>query len=385
MSPKTWTCVNVRRLQPSSNTSRQAPSAGTVSMMPVNLADFHFDLPEQLIALRPADPQDSARLLVVHSDGRIEDASIRDLPRYLSPGDVLVFNDTRVLPAALKGVRPARDGAGADVACDVNLVERVDDHTWRALARPGKRLKPGDTIRFAEGFSATITQRIDGGEIELAFSLSGPELEQALDAHGAMPLPPYIARRRPADARDRETYQTSFAGEDAASVAAPTAGLHFTPRLLSELDTAGLQRETVRLHVGLGTFKPLEDAQIEANRLHAEWRQLTSQAAARLNAARSAGHRCVPVGTTAMRTLESCTTPAGTLAPATGPTDIFLKPGDAVRATDALVTNFHLPGSSLFMLVCALMGTDVMQAAYAHAIASGYRFYSYGDACLLLP
>ena len=354
-------------------------------MMPVNLADFHFDLPEQLIALRPADPQDSARLLVVHGDGRIEDASIRDLPRYLAPGDVLVFNDTRVLPAALKGVRPARNEAGADVACDVNLVERVDDHTWRALARPGKRLKPGDPIHFAEGFSATITQRVDGGEIELSFSLSGPELEQALDAHGAMPLPPYIARRRPADARDRETYQTSFAGEDAASVAAPTAGLHFTPRLLSELDAAGLQRETVRLHVGLGTFKPLEDAQIEANRLHAEWRRLTPEAAARLNVARAAGHRCVPVGTTAMRTLESCTTPAGTLAPATGPTDIFLKPGDAVRATDALVTNFHLPGSSLFMLVCALMGTDVMQAAYAHAIASDYRFYSYGDACLLLP
>ncbi|WP_340691569.1 tRNA preQ1(34) S-adenosylmethionine ribosyltransferase-isomerase QueA [Hyphomonas sp.] len=354
-------------------------------MMPVNLADFHFHLPEQLIALRPADPQDSARLLVVHGDGRIEDASIRDLPRYLSSGDVLVFNDTRVLPAALKGVRPARDAAGSDVACDVNLVERVDDHTWRALARPGKRLKPGDSIHFAEGFQAVITQRVDGGEIELSFSLSGPELEQALDAHGAMPLPPYIARRRPADARDRETYQTSFAGEDAASVAAPTAGLHFTPRLLSELDAAGLQRETVRLHVGLGTFKPLEDAQIEANRLHAEWRRLTPESASRLNAARAAGHRCIPVGTTAMRTLESCTTPTGTLVPATGPTDIFLKPGDAVRATDALVTNFHLPGSSLFMLVCALMGTDVMQAAYAHAIASGYRFYSYGDACLLLP
>ena len=385
MFPKTWMCVNVRRSRPSSNTDRQAPLAGTVNMMPVNLADFHFDLPEHLIALRPADPQDSARLLVVHGDGRLEDANVRDLPRYLSSGDVLVFNDTRVLPAALKGVRPARNEAGADVACDVNLVERVDDHTWRALARPGKRLKPGDPIHFAEGFSATITQRVDGGEIELSFSLSGPELEQALDAHGAMPLPPYIARRRPADARDRETYQTSFAGEDAASVAAPTAGLHFTPRLLMELDTAGLQRETVRLHVGLGTFKPLEDAQIEANRLHAEWRRLTPEAAARLNAVRAAGHRCVPVGTTAMRTLESCATPAGTLAPATGPTDIFLKPGDAVRATDALVTNFHLPGSSLFMLVCALMGTDVMQAAYAHAIASDYRFYSYGDACLLLP
>ncbi|MEH6411983.1 MAG: tRNA preQ1(34) S-adenosylmethionine ribosyltransferase-isomerase QueA [Hyphomonas sp.] len=353
--------------------------------MPMNLAAFDFDLPEHLIALRPADPQDSARLLVVHGDGRLEDANVRDLPRYLSAGDVLVFNDTRVLPAALKGIRPARGETGADVACDVNLVERISENTWRALARPGKRLKPGDTIRFADGFHALITQRIDGGEIELSFSRSGAALEQALDAHGAMPLPPYIARHRPADARDRDTYQTSFAGDDAASVAAPTAGLHFTPRLLSELDAAGLQRETVRLHVGLGTFKPLEAAQLEANRLHAEWRRLTPETAGRLNAARAAGHRCVPVGTTAMRTLESCATPSGTLVPATGPTDIFLKPGDAVRATDALVTNFHLPGSSLFMLVCALMGTDVMQAAYAHAIASDYRFYSYGDACLLLP
>jgi S-adenosylmethionine:tRNA ribosyltransferase-isomerase len=351
----------------------------------MNLAAFDFELPERLIALRPADPQDSARLLVVHGDGRLEDANVRDLPRYLSAGDVLVFNDTRVLPAALKGVRPARSDTGADVACDVNLVERISENTWRALSRPGKRLKPGDTIHFADGFHAVMTQRIDGGEIELSFSRSGAALEQALDAHGAMPLPPYIARRRPADARDRDTYQTSFAGDDAASVAAPTAGLHFTPRFLSELDAAGLQRETVRLHVGLGTFKPLEAAQLEANRLHAEWRRLTPETAGRLIAARAAGHRCVPVGTTAMRTLESCATPSGILVPATGPTDIFLKPGDAVRATDALVTNFHLPGSSLFMLVCTLMGTDVMQVAYAHAIAADYRFYSYGDACLLLP
>ena len=260
----------------------------------MNLAAFDFDLPEKLIALRPADPQDSARLLVVHGDGRLEDATVRDLPRYLLPGDVLVFNDTRVLPAALKGIRPARDAAGADVACDVNLVERINDNIWRALARPGKRLKPGDVIRHPRSCPARQTRR----------------------------------NARP---------------------------------------------------------QPLEEAQLEANRLHAEWRRLTPETADRLNMARAAGHRCVPVGTTAMRTLESCTTDAGTLAPATGPTDIFLKPGDAVRATDALVTNFHLPASSLFMLVCALMGTDVMQAAYAHAIASGYRFYSYGDACLLLP
>ncbi|KCZ47622.1 MULTISPECIES: tRNA preQ1(34) S-adenosylmethionine ribosyltransferase-isomerase QueA [unclassified Hyphomonas] len=351
----------------------------------MDLTQFQFDLPERLIALRPAEPQDSARLLVVHGDGRLEDAGVRDLPRYLNAGDVLVFNDTRVLPAALKGVRPARDETGQDVACDVNLTERIDGCNWRALARPGRRLKDGDTIVFAEGFTAEITGHHEGGEIGLRFSLEGDALTAALDRHGAMPLPPYIARRRPADAKDRETYQTKFAGEDAASVAAPTAGLHFTPRLLSECDAAGLVRETVRLHVGLGTFKPLEEKQLEENRLHEEWRRLTPETAARLNAARASGHRVVPVGTTAMRTLESCVDADGVLHPATGPTDIFLKPGDAVQGTDALVTNFHLPGSSLFMLVSALMGTDVMRAAYAHAIANEYRFYSYGDACLLLP
>ena len=351
----------------------------------MDLTQFQFDLPERLIALRPVEPQDASRLLVVHGDGRLEDAGVRDLPRYLTAGDVLVFNDTRVLPAALKGVRPARDETGQDVACDVNLTERIDAANWRALARPGRRLKDGDTIVFAEGFTAEITGHHDGGEIGLRFSLEGDALTDALDRHGAMPLPPYIARRRPADAKDRETYQTEFAGEDAASVAAPTVGLHFTPRLLSECDAAGLVREKVRLHVGLGTFKPLEEKQLEENRLHQEWRRLTPETAERLNAARASGHRVVPVGTTAMRTLESCVDTDGILHPATGPTDIFLKPGDAVRGTDALVTNFHLPGSSLFMLVSALMGTDVMRAAYAHAIANDYRFYSYGDACLLLP
>ena len=351
----------------------------------MDLTQFNFDLPEALIALRPAEPQDAARLLVVHGDGRLEDASVRDLPRYLAPGDVLVFNDTRVLPAALKGVRPARDGASRDVNVDVNLVERIDARRWLALARPGRRLKEGDTIQFADGFSAAITGRREGGEIELAFDCEGSDLEAALDAHGAMPLPPYIARRRPADAKDRETYQTKFAGEEAASVAAPTAGLHFTPRLLEEIDAARIARETVRLHVGLGTFKPLEEKHLLENKLHEEWRRLTPEVAARLNKARAAGSRIVPVGTTAMRTLESCAEDDGTLNAATGPTDIFLKPGDRIRATDALVTNFHLPESSLFMLVCTLMGTDVMQAAYAHAIREGYRFYSYGDACLLLP
>ena len=351
----------------------------------MDLDAFDFHLPEERIALRPAEPQDSARLLVVHADGRLEDAHIRDLPGYLTAVDVLVFNDTRVLPAALRGTRPARDEAGQDVAVDVNLVEELDEGLWRALARPGRRLREGDKIEFSEGFSARLAARHEGGEVDLAFDTSGRALTDWLDEAGAMPLPPYIARRRAADARDRETYQTRFAGEEARSVAAPTAGLHFTDRLLGEIDAAGLKRETVRLHVGLGTFAPLSEEAVQVNRLHEEWRRLTPEVAERLNAARAGGHRVVPVGTTAMRTLESCADAAGQLQPATGPTDIFLKPGDKIRATDALVTNFHLPRSSLFMLVCALMGTDIMQAAYAHAIAQEYRFYSYGDACLLLP
>ncbi|WP_084419434.1 tRNA preQ1(34) S-adenosylmethionine ribosyltransferase-isomerase QueA [Henriciella litoralis] len=351
----------------------------------MDLSAYAFDLPEHLIALRPADPQDSARLLVVHGDGRLEDKSVRDLPSLLSAGDMLVFNDTRVIPAALSGVRLARDEKGMDVDVDANLVERVGPATWRTLARPGKRLKPGDTIRFGPDFLAEIKGKAETGEISLEFNVSGESLDAALDAHGAMPLPPYIARRRAADRTDRETYQTSFAGDDAQSVAAPTAGLHFTPRLRAELEAAAITQETVRLHVGLGTFSPLKESQLTSGRLHEEWRRISPEAAERMNAARAAGGRLVPVGTTALRTLESSVDEDGKLMATTGPTDIFLKPGDKLSATDALVTNFHLSESSLFMLVCALMGTDVMQAAYAHAIKHEYRFYSYGDACLLLP
>jgi S-adenosylmethionine:tRNA ribosyltransferase-isomerase len=349
------------------------------------LAPYDFELPEALIALRPAQPQDSARLLVIHGDGRLVDGRVRDLPHHLNAGDVMVFNDTRVLPAALKGIRPKRDETGRDVACDVNLVEQVSPGTWTALARPGKRLRVGDRLELGTGFAAEIIAKRDDGQIDVKFPVSGVELERALEQNGAMPLPPYIARRRPADAADRDTYQTAFAGDVAASVAAPTAGLHFTPRLLSEVDTAGIRRETVRLHVGLGTFAPLQAEQIEASRLHAEWRSLSEKTAETLNEARANGARVVPVGTTAMRTLESCAGTDGQLSAATGPTDIFLKPGDFVGATDGLVTNFHLPRSSLFMLVSALIGTDILQAAYAHAIAQEYRFYSYGDACLVLP
>ncbi len=309
-----------------------------------------------------------------------------DLPDYLTKGDALVFNDTRVLPAALKGTRPARDEVGNDVRFDANLVEQVNGNTWLALVRPGRRLKPGDVVQFGDGFSATIGEKQDSGEIALQFDRADRALEQALEQFGAMPLPPYIARKRAADAKDKETYQTRFATDAAKSVAAPTAGLHFTERLLGQIDAAGLIRESVRLHVGLGTFAPLKESQIDEDRLHAEWRQMTAATAGRLNQVRQSGRRWVAVGTTAMRTLESCTDANdGTLIPQSGETDIFLKPGDPIVATDALMTNFHLPRSSLFMLVCALMGTEVMQAAYAHAIAQKYRFYSYGDACLLLP
>lgn len=351
----------------------------------LDLDAFDFQLPENRIALRPVEPQDAARLLVVHGDGRLEDAHVRDLPRYLNVGDALVFNDTRVLPAALKGVRKARNADGHDVQVDINLVEETGDGHWMALVRPGRRLQPGDVIEIAAGFSARLIAKHSGGDVELAFTCAGNDVMGQLDAHGAMPLPPYIARRRGADAQDRVTYQTRLAADEARSVAAPTAGLHFTDRLLAEIDEAGLVRETVRLHVGLGTFAPLDEAALRDNRLHGEWRRLAPDVAERLNVARSRGKRCVAVGTTAMRTLESCANEDGQLVAQTGATDIFIKPGDPIRATDALVTNFHLPRSSLFMLVCALMGTDVMQAAYAHAIASEYRFYSYGDACLLLP
>lgn len=323
--------------------------------------------------------------MVVHGDGRLVDASVRELPGFLSSGDTLVFNDTRVLPAALKGIRKARDEVGQDINVDANLVERVSSDSWLVMARPGKRLRPGDRIVFADNFSAYIKHKTADGKLVLEFDPAGEALTQALDLYGAMPLPPYIARKRPADQSDRETYQTSFAGDQAESVAAPTAGLHFTPRLMQEIGAAGIDSEMVRLHVGLGTFAPLQQSQIEAGKLHEEWREISPGTAAHLNSAREGGRKCVAVGTTSLRTLESSALENGQIQASSGSTDIFLKPGYKFRATDALLTNFHLPKSSLFMLVCAFMGTDIMQAAYAHAVRKDYRFYSYGDACLLLP
>jgi len=315
----------------------------------------------------------------------LEDRQVTDLPKYLKPSDVLVFNETRVIPAALSGVRPARDDAGSDVSVDINLTERLSENSWRALARPGKRLKAGDRVSIAEDFTAELTQKHPSGEIDLRFNQTGEALDNALHEHGAMPLPPYIARRRAADRQDRTDYQTVFAANEAGSVAAPTAGLHFTPELLAAVDASGARRKQVTLHVGLGTFAPVKDDQLERHTLHEEWRHLSEETAAALNAARWAGGRIIPVGTTALRTLESCCDVEGQLSAETGPTNIFIKPGDPIRATDMLMTNFHLPKSTLFMLVCALMGIDLMKKAYAHAVKEKYRFYSYGDACLLIP
>lgn len=324
-------------------------------------------------------------MLVVRGDGTLEDRFVSELPKFLQVGDALVFNETRVIPAALKGTRPARDENGRDVSVDLNLVERLGNSSWRALARPGKRLKVGDVVQIGDELSAKITEKHLDGEIDLLFDASDELLDDALHKYGAMPLPPYIERKRGADRRDQTDYQTVFAGDDAGSVAAPTAGLHFTSKLLEAIETSGIKRARVTLHVGLGTFAPIKDDQLERHTLHNEWRHLDDQMANDLNAVRASGGRIVPVGTTALRTLESCCARNGRFFPAKGATNIFIKPGDDIQSADMLMTNFHLPKSTLFMLVCALMSIDVMQAAYAHAIREHYRFYSYGDACLLIP
>lgn len=349
----------------------------------MKLSDFDFDLPEELIALRPAFPRDSARLLVVRGpDGRLEDCTVRDLPDLLAPGDILVANDTRVIRAALVGHRPAR-GEGADVEIEINLNSRLSPDSWSAFARPGKRLKAGDSIRFAHGLGAIVAARADA-EVHLRFNRSGAELDAAIDAAGEMPIPPYIASKRRPDEKDVSDYQTHFA-RTPGSVAAPTAGLHFTSELLERLAAAGVRRSTVTLHVNAGTFLPVKSENIADHRMHAEHATLSAEAAAAINASRASGGRCIPIGTTALRTLESAAAVAGPLGPYSAETAIFITPGYRFRVVDGLMTNFHLPRSTLFMLVSALMGLDVMKRAYAHAVAQRYRFFSYGDACLLLP
>lgn len=348
--------------------------------------EFDFELPEASIALHPVTPRDAARLLVVRGGTR-EDRIVRDLPDLLEPGDVLVFNDTRVIPAALDGMRN-RDGVTARVA--LNLHMRLDAGRWLAFARPAKRLQAGDRLRFGHGNSsclmggldATVTAKGEAGEVELAFDLAGSDLDAALVAVGTVPLPPYIALKRDIEDRDRSDYQTIYARSDGA-VAAPTAGLHFTPDLFARLDARGIQRHFVTLHVGAGTFLPVKADDTAGHRMHAEWGTVSPEVASALNAARARGGRLVAVGTTSLRLLESAAGPDGTIAPFHGTTDIFITPGYAFRAVDVLMTNFHLPRSTLMMLVAAFCGLDEVRGAYAHAISAGYRFYSYGDSSLL--
>ena len=351
---------------------------------------FDFALPEERIALRPIAPRDAARCLVVRpqAPAEFEDRTMRDLPALLRRGDALVVNDTKVVPAALHGRRIGRGDREPAIAA--TLIKRLDGSRWRALVRPAKRLATGDVVRFgAEGrvcfleqLDATVEDKGEAGEITLAFAFTDAVLDQALEERGDMPLPPYIASRRAVDDKDRGDYQTIFSRAQG-SVAAPTAGLHFTQTLTDALREAGVALHRVTLHVGPGTFLPVKTDDTEGHKMHPEWGEVGAETAAALNAARRAGGRIVAVGSTALRLLESAAGDDGTLAPLSGETALFITPGYRFRAVDAMLTNFHLPRSTLFMLVCAFCGLDVMHRAYDHAIARNYRFYSYGDACLL--
>ncbi|NKI99369.1 tRNA preQ1(34) S-adenosylmethionine ribosyltransferase-isomerase QueA [Novosphingobium sp. SG707] len=337
---------------------------------------FDFALPPENIALRPVSPRDSARMLLAGPTGDFGEHQVRDLPQLLRAGDVLVFNDTRVIPAQLEGQRgEARIGA--------TLHKRIDLRRWQAFVRNGKRLREGDVIAFPAEVAATAEARHEDGSWTLAFHGDEP-VEVLLERAGRMPLPPYIAGKRPTDEADKRDYQTMFAQKDGA-VAAPTAALHFTPELIAGLEAAGIAREFLTLHVGAGTFLPVKADDTTDHQMHAEWGTISPEAAERLNAARRAGGRVIAVGTTSLRLLESACGEDGVIRPFSGDTSIFITPGYRFRAIDGLMTNFHLPKSTLFMLVSALMGLDRMQAVYAHAIATGYRFYSYGDSSLLLP
>lgn len=353
---------------------------------------FDFDLPESSIALRPPQPRDAGRMLVVRPGEALEDRAVRDLADLLRPGDALVFNDTRVIPARLHGIRYRSGSPGLRMEAMLHLREATD--RWRAFARPGKRLAIGDRVSFGRSgqgaacslgvLDATITEKGEGGEIVLRFDLSGPALDEAIVLAGELPLPPYIAGKRSTDAQDAVDYQTVYARQ-AGAVAAPTAGLHFSDDLLARIDAAGILRHCVTLHVGAGTFLPVKADDTDHHRMHAEIGFLDEETADALNRTRDGGGRIVAVGTTALRLLESAADEDGRLHAFSGPTEIFITPGTRIRAVDALMTNFHLPRSTLFMLVSAFSGLETMRAAYAHAIAAGYRFYSYGDSSLLFP
>jgi len=347
----------------------------------MKVSDFDFELPPERIALRPAEPRDSARLLVVRPDAALQDAHVTDLVALLAPGDVLVVNDTRVLPAELSGTR-IRGDLVAKVA--FNLHKRVDAQTWRAFARPAKKLQVFDRLALGddESLGAVVAAKGETGEVTLTFDLGGAELDEAIKAHGAMPLPPYIEAKRHTEDRDKSDYQTVFAARDGA-VAAPTAGLHFTESLLQHLAERGVSVERVTLHVGAGTFLPVKVEDTDDHQMHAEWGEIPEPVVQRILAKKAAGGRVIAVGTTSLRLLETAARATGTLAPFVGDTDIFITPGFQFRVVDLLMTNFHLPKSTLFMLVSAFAGFETMHAAYRHAIANQYRFYSYGDASLL--
>ena len=342
---------------------------------------FDFDLPDELIALRPASPRDSARLLVVCEDGGLEHAHVRDLANFLRAGDAVVLNDTKVIQARLRGFRQAR-GEGPEAKIEVLLHKRLGRDRFAAFARPARKLAAGDRLRLGRTITATVTARGEAGEVELRFALEGTALDVAIAAEGETPLPPYIVGKRRADERDVSDYQTLYAREDG-SVAAPTAGLHFTPSLFEGLVARGVTHENLTLHIGPGTFLPVSAEDTAQHKMHSEWAFLPGETAVRLNAMRAAGGRIVAVGTTSLRTLESAANPDGTLKPLAGETDIFITPGYRFRTAEVLLTNFHLPRSTLFMLVSAFSGLKTMQQAYAEAIRERYRFYSYGDACLL--
>jgi S-adenosylmethionine:tRNA ribosyltransferase-isomerase len=338
-------------------------------------ADFDFELPEDRIARYPAKPRDSARLLVVGD--ALQDRRIHDLPEILRPGDLMVFNDTKVIPAQLRGRR-------GEAGIDVTLIRRDagDARQWQALARPAKKLKVGDRVEFGADLLATVAAKQDEGEISLRFEGAEADVMAAIHRLGSMPLPPYIRKLRPVAKEDEADYQTVYAKHEGA-VAAPTAGLHFTPELLAALEAHGVEHAHVTLHVGAGTFLPVKVDDLENHRMHSEWGEVSADTAAAFNRARDEGRRIVAVGTTSLRLLESALDRDGRLQPFHAETDIFIHPGKRVRSADVLLTNFHLPKSTLFMLVCAFAGTARMRAAYAQAIETGYRFFSYGDACLL--
>lgn len=351
---------------------------------------FDFDLPEENIALRPANPRDSARFLVVRPDASpvLADHRVSELAEFLKPGDALVFNDTKVIPAQLEGIRHREGAGGQQVSATLHM--RSEPDVWKAFAKPGKRIKIGDRIEFGHSaetcqlgsLMATVEEKGEGGEVTLRFDLSGPALDEAIMSVGHIPLPPYIAAKRAEDEKDRQDYQTIYAREEGA-VAAPTAGLHFTPDLFAKLDGAGIERHFVTLHVGAGTFLPMKVDDTVDHKMHQEIGYVSAETAAKLNAVKARGGRIVCVGTTSLRLIESAAVEDGTIEPWSGPTGIFITPGYRFKAVDMLMTNFHLPKSTLFMLVSAFCGLETMQDAYAHAIKTGYRFYSYGDSSLL--